>query len=96
MFRRLFSRKIKIKCTSFIQKHLSTSEVRRTPSNPGTNVIFGKYLLATNVISSGVLMLLGDLLQQEIEYQTLILPERYDLGRLSNTSINYLLTFYLL
>ncbi|EEB11761.1 Peroxisomal membrane protein, putative [Pediculus humanus corporis] len=30
--------------------------------------IFGKYLFLTNTISSGVLMSLGDLLQQEIEY----------------------------
>jgi protein Mpv17 len=31
------------------------------------NKIFGKYLLLTNTISSGVLMAAGDLIQQETE-----------------------------
>jgi protein Mpv17 len=31
------------------------------------NKIFGKYLLLTNTVSSGVLMAAGDLIQQEIE-----------------------------
>lgn len=30
--------------------------------------VFGKYLLVTNTLSSGILMALGDLLQQEIEH----------------------------
>lgn len=32
------------------------------------NLYFGKYLLVTNTISSGVLMSVGDLIQQQIEY----------------------------
>lgn len=33
----------------------------------GLRNIFGKYLLLTNIISSGILMCAGDLIQQEIE-----------------------------
>ncbi|XP_044754931.1 mpv17-like protein 2 [Coccinella septempunctata] len=43
---------------------------------------FGKYLLFTNIISSGVPMFFGDLIQQEIEYQHNKLAERYDYKRL--------------
>lgn len=40
--------------------------------------LFGKYLLHTNIISSGVLMLIGDLMSQEIEYRKGLIKERYD------------------
>nr|XP_022902474.1 mpv17-like protein 2 [Onthophagus taurus] len=43
---------------------------------------FGKYLLLTNTGTCGVLMLIGDIAQQEIEYQRHMLPERYDWTRL--------------
>lgn len=50
---------------------------------------FGKYLLATNVISSGVLLGLGDLVQQEFEYRSKLLPKRYDYARAGmHTTIN--------
>lgn len=42
---------------------------------------FGKYLLFTNIISSGIPMVFGDLIQQEIEYQNNKLAERYDFKR---------------
>lgn len=45
--------------------------------------LFGKYLLHTNIISSGVLMLLGDLMSQEIEYRKGLIKERYDWVRSS-------------
>lgn len=44
--------------------------------------IFGKYLLLTNTISSGVLMFFGDILSQEIEFRSGTLPQRYDYQRL--------------
>lgn len=43
---------------------------------------FGKYLLVTNTVTCGGLMFLGDIFQQEIEYQRKLLPHRYDWGRL--------------
>ncbi|KAL3269376.1 hypothetical protein HHI36_008446 [Cryptolaemus montrouzieri] len=43
---------------------------------------FGKYLLFTNITSSGATMFFGDLLQQELEYQQGKLSKRYDYGRL--------------
>lgn len=45
------------------------------------NVLFGKYLLATNTISSGFLMVAGDLIVQEFEYQNGTLANRYDWKR---------------
>lgn len=49
----------------------------------GWDAVFGKYLLTTNIVSSGGLMAIGDIIQQEIEYQRNMLPKRYDYGRLS-------------
>lgn len=46
------------------------------------NVAFEKHLLATNTVTCGLLMFVGDLMQQEIEYQQKLLKERYDWTRL--------------
>ncbi|CAD7002853.1 unnamed protein product [Ceratitis capitata] len=54
------------------------------------NKIFGKYLLATNILSSGILMVFGDMVAQEIEYRRRdtesdefdIKRERYDKKRI--------------
>lgn len=43
--------------------------------------LFGKYLLLTNTVSAGVLMIIGDLVSQEIEYRAKILEKRYDWQR---------------
>ncbi|KAF2880301.1 hypothetical protein ILUMI_25878 [Ignelater luminosus] len=42
---------------------------------------FGKYLLFTNTWTSGSLMGIGDLIEQEIEYQRKVIPKRYDWAR---------------
>lgn len=47
----------------------------------GIKFLFQDYLLLTNSITSGACMGLGDLIQQEIEYQTKYLKERYDWER---------------
>lgn len=44
-------------------------------------ILFKKNLLLTNSLSSGVFMAIGDLVQQEYEYQKKIIPKRYDWAR---------------
>ncbi|KAL5284625.1 MPV17L2 family protein [Megaselia abdita] len=43
---------------------------------------FGKYLLLTNTVSSGLLMIAGDVICQEIEFRRGELKERYDVKRI--------------
>lgn len=85
---KLFNRKVLTSSFGVLRKRISTSEPQKNPIRPGLTLAFGKYLLATNTISSGVLMLLGDICQQEIEYQSKILQKRYDIGRLSKYFLN--------
>lgn len=47
----------------------------------GVHFLFKKNLLLTNSITSGGFMAMGDLIQQEIEVQSKILPTRYDWAR---------------
>ncbi|KAH8296822.1 hypothetical protein KR054_011752, partial [Drosophila jambulina] len=45
--------------------------------------MFGKYLLVTNVVGSGLLMVVGDVVAQEYEYRRgLRQQDRYDTGRM--------------
>lgn len=68
----------------FIQtRKTSTSKSYKSAFRNVLNVAFNKYLLYTNVASSGILMAFGDIAQQEIEYQRGILKKRYDLVRLT-------------
>ncbi|XP_053602470.1 mpv17-like protein 2 [Plodia interpunctella] len=60
----------------------SISSLRR-----GVNYMFKKNLLFTNSITSGGCMSLGDLIQQEIEYEAKILPFRYDWARVARMFI---------
>lgn len=50
-------------------------------------ILFHKYLLTTNTVSSGVLMVAGDLMSQEIEYQQGLMRERYDWWRVGRMFI---------
>lgn len=50
--------------------------------------IFGKYLLITNIVGSGVLMVFGDVMAQEIEYRRSIPnSQRYDWQRMGRMFI---------
>ncbi|KAJ8910514.1 hypothetical protein NQ315_002456 [Exocentrus adspersus] len=74
---------INYKALSPIARCVSTTRHTKSPIRSGITLAFGKYLLLTNTISSGVLMLVGDICQQEIEYRQNKLPQRYDFGRMS-------------
>lgn len=64
-------------------QRISTTRCRKNPVGVAIKSAFGKYLLLTNTVSSGVLMGLGDLIQQEIEFQRSVLSKRYDYVRMS-------------
>lgn len=51
------------------------------------SALFGKYLLITNTVSSGFLMLVGDIMSQELEYQQGLLKKRYDWHRVGRMFI---------
>ncbi|XP_045446159.1 mpv17-like protein 2 isoform X2 [Melitaea cinxia] len=53
----------------------------RSTFHRGMHFLFKKNLLLTNSITSGGFLGIGDLIQQEIEFQSHILPERYDWAR---------------
>lgn len=54
---------------------------RNSVFHRGVRFFFKKNLLLTNSVTSGLCMAIGDLVQQEFEYQTRVIPERYDWGR---------------
>lgn len=47
----------------------------------GVRFFFKKNLLLTNSFTSGGCMAIGDLIQQEIEFQSKLISERYDWAR---------------
>lgn len=59
----------------------------KTKFGKALDLVFGKYLLTTNVVSSGVLMGIGDLMCQELEFQSKKLNKRYDWVRIGNMII---------
>ncbi|XP_022120306.2 mpv17-like protein 2 [Pieris rapae] len=62
--------------TPFRSQHRAKSTFNR-----GVHFFFKKNLLLTNSITSGGFMVLGDLIQQEIEIHANLLPSRYDWSR---------------
>lgn len=64
-------------------RNVSTTPVKKNIYHTIPNLVFGKYLLHTNIISSGVLMWLGDICQQELEYRQGKIKKRYDYGRMA-------------
>lgn len=72
-------------------KNGSKNSVSSTPVKPAVetvhSILFGKYLLTTNTVSSGVLMFMGDIMAQEIEYQRGLVKERYDWWRVGRMFI---------
>lgn len=73
---------VKIKFQTIV-RHLSKPVCKQSPLRVSASLAFGKYLLVTNIISSGILMLIGDGIQQEIEYHQNKRKQRYDYKRLS-------------
>lgn len=72
-------------------KSLKATLLQSGPKKPKKpSLMFGKYLLVTNTLSSGVLMLIGDMVAQEISIRTLVAKNvqqepgksRYDYNRL--------------
>lgn len=59
----------------------------KTKLGKAVDLVFGKYLLTTNIVSSGVLMGVGDLMCQEIEIQRYRIKKRYDWVRIGNMFI---------
>ncbi|XP_067613185.1 mpv17-like protein 2 [Eurosta solidaginis] len=79
-----------ILCREYQQRR-SESSTDATIGRSMWNKLFGKYLLTTNILSSGILMVIGDLVAQEIEFrrhnsdlddQFDIKRERYDMKRI--------------
>lgn len=59
----------------------------KTKLGKAVDLVFGKYLLTTNIVSSGVLMGIGDMMCQEIEIQRYRIKKRYDWVRIGNMFI---------
>ncbi|RZC38643.1 mpv17-like protein 2 [Asbolus verrucosus] len=78
------------KGSSLICRKISTSHSLRNRIRVTVKAAFGKYLFLTNTVSSGVLMLMGDAIQQELSYQSKALTShlprdetRFDYGQMS-------------
>uniref|UniRef100_A0A6P7GXY6 Mpv17-like protein 2 n=1 Tax=Diabrotica virgifera virgifera TaxID=50390 RepID=A0A6P7GXY6_DIAVI len=80
-----------IKCfndSHLVKRHVSKNNSKLSPAGLTVSVLFSKkYLLASNTISSGLLMFVGDLCQQELEYRQNLLDKRYDYARLTRMFI---------
>lgn len=69
-------------------RNFSTTNVARDKIRHTIKAAFGKYLLWTNTASCGVLMFLGDLIDQEIHYRKKVDKTwRYDYMRLGTRSL---------
>lgn len=73
-----------------VKSHLCRGQMRYKGMLTLQNA-FGKHLLFTNTWTSGVLMAIGDICEQEIEFQRKILSTRYDWGRIGRMFLTGLL-----
>ena len=67
---------------------------KRYAFRSAVELAFSKHLLLINTITSGALMFVGDIVQQEIEFQRKMLPKRYNWRRLSKTSHCCVMVFF--
>lgn len=61
--------------------YLKIQSRHKSAFQKGMHYLFKENLLLTNSITSGGFMSIGDLVQQEYEYQSKLLPQRYDWAR---------------
>lgn len=70
------------------RRYVAKDNTKNTLVGTGVSILFSKkYLLASNTATSGLLMLMGDLCQQEIEFRQKLLKKRYDYKRLTHMFI---------
>lgn len=53
-------------------------------------LMFGKYILTTNIVSSGILMAAGDVIQQHVEYRNKLRSTPIDYSRLGRIIVFHL------
>lgn len=76
-----------MKYTGFLYKFVQNGSTKKSAisfKQRIVNSLFGKYLLATNTITCGVLMVAGDCMSQEIEYRNAKQEKRFDFTRSGN------------
>ncbi|XP_057667450.1 mpv17-like protein 2 [Diorhabda carinulata] len=70
------------------RRYVAKDNTKNTPVRAGVSILFSKkYLLLSNTVTSGLLMFIGDLCQQEIEFRQKLLEKRYDFKRLTHMFI---------
>lgn len=74
-----------------LSRHLNKSSIvlhlNNVPKGPIGTLFSKKYLAATNIVSTAILMLMGDIGRQEMEYQQKLIEKRYDWARAGKSSL---------